>query len=156
MRLTVSEIAYYITNDVVLAAWPWEHAIESAMGEGWEAAVSAALFLEKLTPGKAWRADEFYGLIYNHFTGRWDSAVEIGMIRARESYEDAKERYAANPAALANCKRRFEERTASVETAEKYIRNLQSQGTHVFDCLNGGVITFDKLFGGVIDEEDPA
>ena len=152
-RTTTTQIISWIENDQVPDEWAWESAIESAMDESPEDAADAARFLEKLEPGRAWSAAEYHGLMYHHCSGRWESAVHIGYLRANEAFEDALEKYEGNEAKTAQIKKVFAERTASDEAVEKWIRGLV--GTHVFDCADGTVLTFDRIFNSAITEEDP-
>lgn len=141
-KLTTRQIIRHIENDAVPAEWAWECAIESAMSDGTRDAVDAARFLESFQPEREWSAAEYHGLMYHHFTGRWPSAAELGVIRAREKLDDGK-----------IGAKRFEEITSSDESAAKWLRS--QIGTYVFDCADGTVLSFDGIFGGVIDEEDP-
>ncbi len=132
----------------------WEYVIgEAVQSASAEDAADAARFLEKLDPGRTWSAAEYHGLMTNHFTSRWESAAHIGHIRADEKFQDALVRYKDNEHAIENTKKQFAERTASDEAAAKYIRSRV--GTHVFDCADGTVLTFDGIFGGIIDGEEP-
>lgn len=152
-NLFTGQIIHLIVNDIVPAEWAWESALESAC-EIPEDAVDGARFLEKLEPGRSWSAAEYHGLMYHHFTGRWDSAVEIGRIRAAEAHEEMTLAANGNTLEAGQADRLFDARTASDEAAEKYLRNIF--GLHVFEAADGTVLTFDGIVGGVIREEDPS
>lgn len=142
-KLTTEQITGLIEEDIVPAEWAWESAIESAIGHHEERnAADGARFLEKLVPGRGWSAAEYHGLMYHHFTGRWESTREIGEIRATESHEDGK---------LSD--HDYHMIMANPELAEKHVRDMP--GTHVFDCEDGTVLTFDGIFDGTLTEEDP-
>lgn len=154
MRLTTNEIVEYIENDICPMEWAWESAIELAVAAN-DAAMAAdcARFLEFFEPGRSWEAAEYHGLMYHHFAGRWESAVHIGYIRANEAFQDALEKYEGVEEKTESIKRVFAERTADDAAAEKWIRSLV--GTYVFDCADGSVLTFDGIFGGIIDTAQP-
>ena len=142
-KLTTQQIIWYIDEDVVPAEWAWESAIESVMSDSMEDAADGARFLEQLHPGRSWSAAEYHGLMHHHFTGRWKSAVEIGYLRANERFED-------NPKDIAW----FAYVTMTAAHVEQWIR--ERSGTHVFDCADGTVLTFDHIKDGVITEEGPS
>jgi hypothetical protein len=151
-NLTPDQILQYLNGDLELNDWHWEEAADNAInGSERRDAEDAARFLEKLQPGRSWSVDEYNGLMHHHFTGRWTSAAEIGAIRAHEKYEDLKERYAGDPSQLDRIEAQLARRTASDEAAEQYLRT--NVGTYVFDCADGTVLTFDRIFNGTIDEE---
>lgn len=155
-KLTTGQIVHIIKENIDPEDWAWEMAIEQAVNNGdtgTEDATDAALFLEKLDPGKAWSAEQYHGLMYHHFTGRWESAAHIGAIRAHEKYDELAEKYADDPVNLTRIATDRDLRVASDEAAEKWIRSLA--GTYVFDTGDGTVLTFDRIFGGIIDEEEP-
>jgi hypothetical protein len=154
MELTTEQIIQYIEKGVVPPDWAWECAIDAAVRHNGERdAADAARFLERLEPCKVWRADEYHGLMQHHFTSRWVSAAEIGAIRAHEKFQDRVENLDPEDEQYKRCAKKLAERTASDEAAEGFIRSII--GTYVFDCPDGTVLTFDGIFAGVIDTEDP-
>jgi hypothetical protein len=152
--MTGAEIAHHIETDTVPDDWPWESALDSAMGNNEHRdAADAARFLDTLYPGRAWTAAEYHGLMYHHFTGRWASAATIGYIRADEKHDDMVLVAEGSATALERADRLHTQRTASDEAAEQYIRGIV--GTYLFDCPDGSVLTFDGIFNGQINEEEP-
>lgn len=154
MNLTTKQIIDYIERGIVPPWWEWESAIESAMSDDPVDAADAARFLEKLEPDRTWSAAEYHGLMFHHLSGRWESAAVIGRMRAGEEQEDGLEKYAGDESKTDRIKAIYAQRTASDEAAEKWIRGRI--GTMVFDCPNGTVLTFDGIFNGQIEEEDPS
>jgi hypothetical protein len=150
----IASVIAYTEDEVTPPDWAWECAIESAVSQSGERdAADAARFLEHLEPCKEWTAEEYHGLMHHHFTGRWVSAAEIGAIRAHEKFQDLTEKLDPEDEQYKRCVARLAERTASDEAAEKFVRSII--GTYVFDCPDGTVLTFDGIFAGVIDTEDP-
>lgn len=154
-NLTTAQILGLVASNGALPPqwWDWESAIESAVENSSAGdAADAARFLEHLQPGRTWSAAEYHGLMYHHFTGRWSSAAEIGYIRANEMFTDAMEEAGGDEGKEDWAKRVFAERTVSDEDAEKFIRSMI--GTYVFGSIDGSVLTFDGIFGGIIDTEE--
>jgi len=157
MDLTTEQIIRYIEEDRPTRDFVWNDVLEDAVEQspdGSRDAADAARFLEKLEPGRTWSAAEYHGLMTNHFTGRWKSAAHIGRIRAQEMLDDAREKHKGDDVQMDIVKRRFAERTASDEAAGKFVRALV--GTYVFDCADKTVLTFDRIFGGILTPEDPS
>lgn len=154
LQLTTEQIIRHVTNATIPGEWEWEVVLEQAVQDGWENAAAAARFLEKLHPGRTWSAAEYHGLMYHHTPVRWSSAAEIGYIRANEAFTDAFEEAGDDEQKRDLAKRVFAGRTASDEDAEKFIRSMT--GTHIFECADGTVLTFDGIVNGVIREEEPA
>ncbi len=117
-------------------SWLWEEAIETTTGlteEDTRDAISAMKFLEQWQPGGSWSASEFRRLMSHHFTSRWPSAAEIGVIRAHEEHEEGR----IGDQDLARI-------TESDAASEKYLRDIAA--CHVFTDEDGSVLTFDGLW----------
>lgn len=152
-KLTTERIIQHITNATIPGEWEWEAALEHAVEDGWENAADAARFLEQLHPGRLWSAEEYHGLMYHHLTGRWTSAAEVGHIRAGDRHEDMVEAANGNTLMLGRADRLHNDRTSSDAAAVAYLHSMP--GTHVFECANGTVLTFNDIVNGVITEEEP-
>lgn len=133
--------------------WGWEVAAESAAAESFDDAKDGARFLEEFQPCRVWSAAEYHGLMHHHFTGRWPSVLDIAHIRLGEKHEDMKEKYADNPAELARIEAYYGNRAADDALAVKWLHDRPD--THVYDCADGTVLTFNGIFGGIIDTEEP-
>ena len=142
-KLTTAEIIHYAENDLVHPEWAWESVLESAMNYGGAAdAADGARFLEHLHPDRTWSPSQYHGLMYHHFTGRWESAAFVGYVRAGELLGDK----------VISEKQHLKITFSDVAVGQW----LRDSGTHVFDCADGTVLTFDGIVNGVITEEDPA
>ena len=96
--------------------------------------VGAAQFLELKYPGQRWTPSAFKALL-DRVTGRYDSAADIAVIRAKEALADGE---------------MTEERFAALEKGgdEAFVSYLTDQpSTHTFSIggVPGGVVVFDGL-----------
>jgi hypothetical protein len=143
IKLTTDQIIKVIDGGEY-PSWEWENAIEiNTASDDPEDAKSAARFLEYWKPGQTWSAGQFDGLLYNHLTGRWSSAVEIGGIRAHEDYADD-----------LITEGRFQDIISSDAKCVAYLTS--KSGTHVFTETDGTVLTFDGLYSDIETKDGEA
>lgn len=118
--------------------WPWEKVIENYVyaEEEFGDAKAAARFLANWRPGRQWEAKEFYGLMYHHVNGRYESAAELGAIRAHEEHEDGN-----------ITDERLAEIIASDESAAAFATN--QPGTYCFTDVDGTVLALSGLSAGI-------
>lgn len=154
-NLTTEQIIRFVTGErLVPVSWPdWASAVLLAANDSSQDAVDGARFLEHLEPGRTWSAAEYHGLMYNHFTGRWESALHIAHIRLGEWREDMLENHADRPGEPEHVEMYYKNRMEDDALAVKWLRDRP--GTYVFECADGTVLTFDGILDGVIDTGEP-
>lgn len=117
----------------------WELALDPYAYSPSEAknAKAAARFLEEWQPGRTWEADEFHGLMFNHYNGRWSSAAAYGAIHAHGRQVDG-----------IISKETLDHIIDSNESADAYARSLS--GVRYYEDDDGAVLIFLRLFHGII------
>lgn len=168
MKMTTEQIIHHIEKDIVPADWAWEYTIESACDESCVDAADAVRFLESFEPCREWSAAEYHGLMCHHFSGRWESAAHIAHIRLgewiqerQELLDERKKRYSDDTVELSQIEADRDRAVSyharwsgSDELAVQWLKGRF--GTYVFDCPDGSVLVFDRIFGGIIDAEEPS
>lgn len=137
IKLTTQQIINALDNQVY-PNWPWERVLDGYVYSDGELAdaKAAARFLESWRSGRLWSVDEFYGLMYHHVNGRYQSAAEIGAIRAHEEHGDGN-----------ITDERLAEIISSDEKAAEYV--TERPGSHCFTDTDGTVLVLSGLAAGI-------